>query len=238
MKPNNATPISKMLPVLFGFFIMGFVDVVGISTSYVKKDFNLSDSLANLLPMMVFLWFFILSIPTGVIMNKLGRKNTVLISMVITFIAMLVPLASYNFAVVLIAFALLGIGNTIIQVSFHPLLTNVVRGDRLTSSITFGQFVKAIASFLGPVIAGFAAGKLRNWQLIFPLFGGFTLLSALWLLLTPINKEQVNDILVSFRTCFSLLKDPLILMFFFGILMVVGLDVGLNTGIPQFLEER
>jgi fucose permease len=235
---NKETSLSKVLPVMFAFFIMGFVDVVGISTSYVKQDFNLSDSLANLLPMMVFLWFAIFSIPTGLMMNKIGRKNTVLISMVVTLIAMLVPLASYNFTVVLIAFAFLGIGNTILQVSMNPLLTNVVRGDRLTSSITLGQFVKAIASLLGPVIAGYAAGKLGNWKLIFPFFGGITILSGLWLLLTPIKREQSTVKPLSFISCLSLLKDPAILMFFFGILLVVGIDVGLNTSIPKYLMER
>jgi MFS transporter, FHS family, L-fucose permease len=235
---NKETSLSRVLPVLFGFFIMGFVDVVGISTSYVKQDFNISDSLANLLPMMVFLWFAIFAIPTGLMMNKLGRKNTVLVSMFITLIAMLVPLTSYNFIVVLIAFAFLGIGNTILQVSLNPLLTNVVRGDRLTSSITLGQFVKAIASLLGPVIAGIAAGKLGNWKLIFPIFGGLTLLSSLWLLLTPVRREQVNEKPLTFIACLSLLKDPSVLIFFFGILLVVGIDVGLNTSIPKYLMER
>ena len=40
---ENSTSVKALLPVLFGFFIMGFCDVVGISTSYVKSDFGLSD---------------------------------------------------------------------------------------------------------------------------------------------------------------------------------------------------
>jgi MFS transporter, FHS family, L-fucose permease len=229
---------SKSLPVLFGFFIMGFVDVVGIATNYVKQDFALSDTLANLLPMMVFLWFAVFSVPTGLLMNKIGRKKTVLLSMAVTFVAMLVPLASYRFEVVLVAFALLGIGNTILQVSLNPLLSNVVRGERLTSSLTWGQFIKAIASFLGPVIAGFAAASLGNWKLLFPIFAGVTLLSTLWLFITQIEEQPVEGKTSSFRECFSLLKDKTILLFFLGILAVVGIDVGLNTTIPKFLMER
>lgn len=229
---------SKLLPVLFGFFIMGFVDVVGIATNYVKQDFALSDTLANLLPMMVFLWFAVFSVPTGLLMNKIGRKKTVLLSMAITFLAMLVPLASYKFEVVLVAFALLGIGNTILQVSLNPLLSNVVRGERLTSSLTWGQFIKAIASFLGPVIAGFAAASLANWKLLFPIFAGVTLLSTLWLFMTQIEEQAVEGKTSSFGECFSLLKDRTILLLFLGILAVVGIDVGLNTTIPKFLMER
>jgi fucose permease len=212
--------------------------VVGISSSYVKRDFGLSDSLANLLPMMVFLWFAVFSVPTGIMMNRLGRKNTVLLSMVITLAALLVPLANYSYSTVLIAFALLGIGNTILQVSLNPLLTNVVSREKLTSSLTLGQFVKAIASFLGPIIAGFASGTLGNWKLIFPIFSAITLLSALWLLLTPVTREQTSNNSTGFGASFRLLKDPVILMFFVAIVAVVGIDVGLNTTLPKFLMER
>ena len=235
---KNETSLSKLSPVLFGFFIMGFVDVVGISTNYVKQDFALSDTLANLLPMMVFLWFGVFSVPTGLLMNSIGRKKTVVLSMAITFVAMLVPLIAYKFEVVLVAFALLGIGNTILQVSLNPLLSNVVRGDRLTSSLTWGQFIKAIASFLGPVIAGFAAASLGNWKMLFPIFAGITLLSTLWLFLTQVDEKPIEGKTSSFAECFGLLKDPTILMFFLGILAVVGIDVGLNTTIPKYLMER
>jgi len=229
---------SKTLPVLFGFFIMGFVDVVGIATNYVKQDFTLSDTLANLLPMMVFLWFAVFSVPTGLLMNSIGRKKTVVLSMIITFVAMLVPLIAYQFAVVLVAFALLGIGNTILQVSLNPLLSNVVRGDRLTSSLTWGQFIKAIASFLGPIIAGFAAASLGSWKMIFPVFAVVTLLSSLWLIFTRIDEQPVEGKTSSFGECFGLLSDKTILMFFLGIVAVVGIDVGLNITIPKFLMER
>jgi len=235
---NKESSVTKILPVLFGFFVMGFVDLVGIATNYVKQDFMLSDTLANLLPMTLFLWFAVLSVPTGLMMNKLGRKNTVILSMVITFLAMLIPLISYSFPMMLVAFGLLGIGNTIIQVSLNPLLTNVVRGDRLTSSLTLGQFIKAIASFLGPILAAVAAGSFGSWKFIFVIFAVVTVLSAIFLLVTPIHEEPVDQSGSSFASSFSLLKDKVILMLFLAIVFVVGVDVGLNTTIPKFLMER
>ena len=235
---KNESSITKILPVLFGFFIMGLVDLVGIATNYVKQDFALSDTLANMLPMTLFLWFAILSVPTGIVMNKLGRKRTVVISMGISLLAMLLPLASYNFPMILIAFGLLGIGNTIIQVSLNPLLTNVIRGDRLTSSLTLGQFIKAIAAFLGPIIAGGAAGSFGNWKLVFLFFAVVTVISGLWLMLTPIQEEKTSQKSSSFGGSFGLLKDGTILLLFLGIVFVVGIDVGLNTTIPKFLMER
>jgi fucose permease len=235
---NNQISFKKVLPVLFGFFVMGLVDLVGIATNYAKQDFALSDTVANLLPITVFAWFFFLSVPTGFLMNRLGRKLTVLISMIITLVAMLLPLVVYTFPVMMMAFALLGIGNTIIQVALNPLLTNVVSGEKLTSSLTLGQFIKAIAAFLGPIIAGCAASYLGNWKIVFLVFAGVTVLSGLWLMLTAIPRETDTQKTVSFFKAFSLLGDNVILMFFIGIIFVVAIDVGLNITIPKFLMER
>ena len=117
---------TPVIAVFFGFFIMGFVDVVGIATNYVKIDFDLSNSLANTLPMIVFLWFALFSIPAGILMGKIGRKKTVLISLSITTFAMIIPFVIYSFAFVLVAFALLGISNTILQVSLNPLVASKI----------------------------------------------------------------------------------------------------------------
>ena len=132
---------SAIFPILFGFFVMGFVDVVGIATNYVKMDFGLSDTLANLLPMMVFLWFALFSVPTGIWMGRHGRRNTVVAALAITTLAMLIPLFFYDFACILFAFALLGIGNTILQVSLNPMVARVVNPDKVTSVLTLGQFI-------------------------------------------------------------------------------------------------
>ncbi|MDR0843613.1 MAG: MFS transporter [Tannerella sp.] len=235
---TNQTSLKKALPVLFGFFIMGLVDLVGIATNYVKQDFLLSDKVANLLPMTLFLWFAVLAVPTGMVMNRFGRKRTVVLSMGISLVAMLLPLFAYNFPIMLIAFGLLGIGNTLIQVSLNPLLTNVVNGDRLTSSLTLGQFIKAIAAFLGPVFAGLAATRLNDWRYVFLIFAAVTVLSLVWLVLTPIREESEEQKETSFAKTFGLLKDKTILMLFLGIIFVVGIDVGLNTTIPKFLMFR
>ncbi|MFR9496469.1 MAG: MFS transporter [Rikenellaceae bacterium] len=229
--------MKKILPVLFGFFVMGFCDVVGIATSYVQADFGLSETLAGLIPSAVFMWFLLLSVPTSMLMNKIGRKKTVQLSNVVTALGMMIPFFIYTFESAILAFALLGIGNTMLQVSLNPLLTNVVKGDSLTSSLTAGQVVKAISSFVGPFIALFAVSQLGNWQLLFPIFAGITLLSIVWLMATQIEEEPAENS-SSFGATFSLLKDKNILLCFVGIIAVVGLDVGMNTVTPKLLMER
>jgi MFS transporter, FHS family, L-fucose permease len=241
---GNKTTYSKILPILFGFFIMGIADVVGITTMHVKEDLlgsfspEFRDTLSNMIPVVLFSMFLIFSIPTGMLMNKIGRKKTVLLSNIITIVAMFIPLIDYTFVMSLLAFALLGIANTILQVSLNPLLTNVVLGDKLTSSLTAGQFVKAISSFCGPFIAAFAASMLGNWQYIFPIYAVITLISTIWLMVTPIKAETVVGKASSFSIVFGLLKDKTIFLLFLGIIFVVGVDVGINTASPKILMER
>lgn len=229
---------KAIFPILFGFFVMGFVDVVGIATNYVKVDFGLSDTLSNLIPMMVFLWFAVFSIPTGILMGRVGRRNTVAVALVITAAAMLLPVFVYDFGWILAAFAGLGIGNTILQVSLNPMVAAVVTSDRITSVLTLGQFIKAISSFLGPVIAGAAASLLGDWKLIFVVYALTTLLSLAWLMVSVSDGGQRTETNVSFRSTLSLFNDRYIVMLFLGILFIVGIDVGLNTSIPKLLMEQ
>jgi len=235
---EKSTCIKALLPVLFGFFIMGFCDVVGISTSYVQADFGLSETVAGFLPSMVFLWFLLLAVPAAIFMNRIGRKKTVLVSMLITIVGMIIPFIDYNLYTCLVAFALLGIGNTILQVSLNPLLTNVVKGNVLASSLTAGQVLKAVSSFCGPFIAGFAATVLGNWQYLFPIFALLTLISMGWLMIVHVQEEASEQATSSWGATFGLLRDKTILLLFLGIVFVVGVDVGINTVAPKLLIER
>ena len=238
MKTNEK--LSLLLPVLFCFFIMGFVDIVGTAISNIKNDFGLSDTVAGLLPNFIFIWFLVLSIPTGIMMGRIGRKKTVQLSNLITIIAMLIPfpmlfgLMEKNLILYLITFALLGIGNTIIQVALNPLLTNVVSKERLASRMTLGQFVKALSSLLGPQIVLFATLYLGNWSYVFLIYAVVTIISMLWLMVSPIPREPVdNSQKATFGSTLSLLKDSFLLKMFICILLIVGIDVGLNFFIPN-----
>lgn len=225
-------------PLLFSFFVMGFVDVVGVATSYVKQDFILNDKVANLLPMIVFLWFAIISLPSGLLMDKIGRKYTVQLSALITSFGMFIPAITYSLGSVLLSFCLLGIGNTMLQVSLNPLVADAVAKERITSMLTLGQFVKAISSTLGPVLASLFVGCWGNWQLIFPVYGSLTLISWLWMLKTQIpSTVSGNDKRASFLDIVRLLAKPYLLMCFLTILLIVGFEIGLMTVVPKYMEE-
>ena len=231
-----------LIPIMLCFFAMGFVDLVGIASNYVKADLNLTDSEANIFPSLVFFWFLIFSVPTGILMNKIGRKKTVMLSLVVTFVSLLIPVFGDNYGVMLCSFSLLGIGNALMQTSLNPLLSNIISGDKLASSLTFGQFVKAIASFLAPYIAMWGATQAiptfgLGWRVLFPVYMVIAVIAVLWLGATPIEEEK-PDKASGFVSCLKLLGSPFILLCFLGIMCHVGIDVGTNTTAPKILMER
>lgn len=239
---NKNNYIARMVPVMLCFFAMGFVDLVGTASNYVQKDLGLTDSQANLFPSLVFFWFLIFSVPTGMLMNRIGRKNTVLISLIVTAVSLFIPAFGDSYAVMLISFSLLGIGNAIMQTSLNPLVSNLISGDKLASTLTFGQFVKAIASFLAPIIAAWGATTMMptfglGWRALFVIYAVISFLSISLLAATPIDEEK-PDKATGIVECLRLLGKPFIFLCFLGIMCHVGIDVGTNTTAPKIIMER
>ena len=239
---TNMNKKTMLLPLMAGFFVMGFGDIIGTVMNQVKAECSLSDVMAGFLPSMIFIWFFIISIPTGVLCGRIGRKNAVLVSFGVTFFAMLLPLAANEerFWIYFVSFALLGIGNTIIQAALPALMSNVVSADKLPSRISLGQFVKAICAAITPVFVYLTATVLGNWKLLFPLYGTLTVVAALMLWFVEIPDERLSGrseiAVTSFGSCLAMLKHPYVLAMTVGIIFSVGADVGFAVAIPEYLK--
>ena len=242
MTAKQQMKYGRLIPVMLCFFAMGFVDLVGIASNYVKADLALTDAQANIFPSLVFFWFLIFSVPTGMLMNRIGRKRTVLLSLAVTAISLMLPLFGDGYGLMLCSFSLLGIGNALMQTSLNPLLSNIISGDKLASSLTFGQFVKAIASFLAPYIAMWGATQAMptfglGWRVLFPVYMVVAIIAIVWLSSTPIDEEK-PDKASGLVNCLKLLGTPFILLCFIVIMCHVGIDVGTNTTAPKLLMER
>ena len=230
--------IKKILPVLMAFFVMSFVDLVGIGVDRVSSDMNLSATLAQLIPSAAFLWFLLLSVPVGILQSRFGKRNMLNIGMGVTALGLLVPFFFYSFPSVLAGFALLGIGNTIVQVSANPLMVEVVPSNRASSFLSFSQFIKAIGSMIGAPLAGFFASWFGDWKLMFLAFGIVSILSIVWLASVKVEERQAEGNKASFATAFKLLGNGFILLMVFSIFLVVGVDVGFNSNSGQFLIKQ
>lgn len=238
MRRKKTSSSLILIPVMLSFFVMGFVDLVGVAANHMQADFALSDTMANLCPAMAFLWFLLFSIPAGILMNYIGRRKTVLLSLFITTVSLLIPLLHYEFVMMLISFSLLGIGNVLLQVSLNPLVSNVVSERHLASSLSFGQFIKGIASFLAPFIASWAALTMDEWRELYPIFLLITLVSIIGLGFTSIEELDDYSESDSLKSYGRLLGNPLIRLIWIGIICHVGIDVGINLTAPKIFVER
>jgi FHS family L-fucose permease-like MFS transporter len=230
--------ISRILPVLMAFFVMSFVDLVGIGVDRVSKDMNLSATLAQLIPSAAFLWFLLLSVSVGVLQSRLGKRFMLNIGMGVTALGLLIPYFFYSFAMVLTGFAFLGIGNTIVQVSANPLLVDVVPGNRTSSFLSFSQFIKAIGSMVGAPFAALLAARFGDWKLLFLVFGIVSILSVVWLGSVSIDEKKQEEVRATFGSAFKLLGTGFVLLMVLSIFIVVGVDVGFNSNSGQFLIKQ
>ena len=233
MNNSRKSSLLQIVPVMLCFFAMGFVDLIGTAKDYVQNDFNMSESLAGWLPSIVFFWFFVISVPTGILMNKIGRKKTVLISLIVTTLALIIPICGDSLALIIIGFCLLGIGNAIMQTSLNPLVSNLISNDKLASTLTFGQFIKAIASAITPLMVAWGATEAiptfgHGWKGFMAIYAIISFLSIAVLAATPI-KEEKPDKASGLVESLKLLGTPFVFLCFIGIFCHVGIDVGTNT---------
>jgi len=236
---ENKTSQRGLLPVFLSFFVMSFCDLAGITIDRVKSPdiFSLGDFAIQFIPSVVFVWFFFLSIPVGVWQDRYGKKNILNAGMIITALGMFIPYFLFSKAALFIGFALLGIGNTIVQVSANPLLLDVVAGKK-ASYMSFSQFIKAVGSMTAPYAAAFCADKFGDWKLMFLFFGVTSLLSVLWLRSTPIEESKNTERRATIASALGLLKNNYVAFMALGIFLLVGLDVGINSISGQFFVQH
>ena len=235
---TNKVQWSKLLPVFLSFIVMGFVDIIGVATGFIKQDFELTNFAVQFLPMMVLLWFFVLSVPVGILQDKYGKRNMLNIGMLIQAVGLGLPFIYYSFGMMFASFILLGIGNTVIQVSANPLLQDVSPADKLASYLSTSQFVKAIISFSGPLIAALMASTFHDWRLVLAVYGITSTLAAIWLAATPIQESNPDRKPATFASCFNLLNNRFIAFMTLSIFLIVGAEVAMNTNIANILIAR
>ncbi len=235
MNPKNFARIGA---VLLAFFVMSFVDMVGVATDYVKADFDLPDGLVQFISSAAFLWFFVFSVPTGLLQARMGKRNVLCLGVLLSAVGLILPFVSYSFASVLVGFSLLGIGNTIIQVSANPLLVSVVGKERAPSFMSLSQFTKSIGSMIAAPLSALLLAKTGNWKLLFVIFAAVSVLSAICLYSVSLKEKEKEEADASFGSCFKLLSDKYVALMVLGIFLIVGIDVGVNAASGQFLMEK
>ncbi len=243
---ENKIKLQHCIPVLMAFFIMSFADLVGTGVDELKQSTDVPRYILQLIPFVALIWFFLLSVPVGIWQDKIGKKKALNIGILVTAAGLFIPLFGNTLPIILAAFALLGIGNTIIQVSANPLLVDIVPSEKASSSMSFSQFIKSVGSMIGPFVAAVIGPKLAvlfgdnstegTWRYGLYLFGFIAILSWAWLASATVNETKSEGDRATFSSCFKLLSNKFILMMVMGIFLVVGIDVAMNSNIGNFLE--
>jgi len=225
--------------VLVSFIVMSFVDLVGVATDYVKSDLNLSDGIVQFISSAAFLWFFVFSVPTGLMQARFGKRNVLSAGILLSAVGLILPFLSYGFTSVLIGFSFLGIGNAIIQVSANPLLISVSGSEKAASWMSLSQFIKSVGSMAAPFLAGFLASQVGDWKWTFVVFAVVSVLSVVLLYSVNLKEDKSGQLSnTTIGSCLNLLGNKYVALMVLGIFLIVGIDVGINAVSGQFMIEK
>jgi len=239
---NQKKSTITALPIFLAFLCMGFGDVVGPLTGLVKEEFQLSNMMAQLIPFMGFIMFGLLSLPMGIFQDRKGKKFTLLLGLILAFAGLILPIIGSfsSFELLLLSILMLGGGATILQVAGNPIMRDVSPEGKYSRNLSLAQFVKAIGSLSGSLLPVFAANYWGlDWKILFPVYSAFLLLTIVILSFIKIQKQKDPDSSpASFRSSFSLLRNPFVATMVLGIFLYVGAEVCMSAGLPIYLDAQ
>ena len=231
----------KTLPIYLAFLVMGFGDAVGPFVGLAKNEFELSNTMALIIPFMGFIMFGLLSVPMGIYQDKKGKKHILLLGLTIAFLGLIIPMFGLSsFGLFLVTILLLGAGAALLQVAGNPIMREVSQEGKYSRNLSIGQFVKAIGSLSGPVIPPIAAAIFgADWTVIFSIYSISIIITFFAISMLKVKeKRDESEKPASFASCLSLLKNNYVLMMVMSIFLYVGAEVCMSSGIPLYLESQ
>jgi fucose permease len=230
----------RTFPVFLVFLAMGFGDAVGPFVSLAKEQFQLSTTVATLIPFVGFSMFGLLSVPVGVWQDKHGKKTVLMTGLGIMAAGLLsASFGISSFPLFLGAILFLGAGAAVLQVAGNPIMRDVSEEGKFARNLTMGQFVKAIGSLSGPLIPVIAARYFgADWKVIFPIYSAALLITLLAVGGLRVKKQESAGQPATLGSCLSLLRNGYVLAMVMAIFVYVGAEVCVSSGIPLFLKQN
>jgi fucose permease len=229
----------RTLPIFFAFFVMGFVDAVGTLVGFAKDEYQLSGFMAGLLPFFGFIAFALFSVPGGVLMDKKGKKFLMLLSLAIVLVGEALPAMTTGYVMLVAAIFLIGVGMTLLQVAGNPIMRDVSEEGRFARNLTFAQFIKGLGSIAGPAVAIALVARGLPWNSIFSVFGVVVAITLAGVAFLRVEEKRGDDKPpASIASSFALLGHPYVFMMILGLFLYVGAEVGVNSWIATFLNQK
>jgi fucose permease len=230
----------RTLPIFLAFLAMGFGDAVGPFVSLAKSEFQLSNTVAGMIPFAGFIMFGLLSVPVSLFQDKRGKKFVLMMGLCIVLVGLLnASFGLDSFGRFLLTVLLIGAGAAALQVAGNPMMRDVSGEGKYARNMSLGQFVKAIGSLSGPVIPVVAARYFgASWKVIFPIYAVAILVTLVAVAALRVKKRKPEHKAATFGSCLALLKNGYVLAMVAAIFLYVGAEVCVSSGIPLFLKDR
>ena len=244
---------KKILPVYLIFLSMGMVDAAGPMVSLARESFNLSITMATLLPLLGYLMFGVLSIPMGVLQGKKGKIVVLTLGLGIMLLGLIIPVLSgmYGnmktddtsiqlFYRILMAVLFIGGGGAIMQVAGNPFIRDISEEGSYSKNLSMAQSFITIGSSLGFLLPAFVFNVFGlDWSILFPVYAIIVLVTVIWLNMSKVREvKQERTQTVSFRSCFRLLKDGYVLAMVMGIFVYCGVEIAVASHTPILLNDK
>lgn len=242
------------------FFAISFLtNILGAINPNVSDSFSLNGTMTGLLPFSFFIAYALMSIPSGILVQKFDEKKSLTFAWILALAGALLFSIFPSFPVFLCSLFLIGCGMALLQVIIYPLL-RVVGGEKhFAFNSVFAQLVFGAASFLSPFVYSYLVTHLRDealdqgviisiisyltpdtlsWVSIYWIFSFVSFLMIIILLSSPIPKVVRNEdeTVGAWQTHVELFKQKNVILFFLGIFSYVGVEQGISNWISEFLR--
>ena len=243
--------------IMLTFFVISFLtNVIGALNPDFISGFNLSLTLAAFLPFAFFIAYGLVSIPTGMLLEKYKEKKIMIAGFVVAFIGSLLLAVIHNYLSAIISLFLIGCGMAMLQVVINPLLRTSGGEEHYAFNSVLAQLIFGAASFVSPMVYSYFAQNLKGqttglmglfshivppnlpWISLYWIFAVISLLMIVIIRLSrfPVVELKADETAGALQTHLMLFKKRTVVLFFIAMICYVGTEQGIANWISKFLE--
>ncbi len=246
--------------ILLTFFVISFLtNIIGPLVPDIIESFDLNLTLVALLPFAFFIAYGVMSIPSGMLVEKYGEKNIMVLAFLISFLGALLFAWVASFQMYMVSLFLIGTGMAMLQVAINPLLRVAGGEEHFAFNSVIGQLFFGLASFLSPLVYSYLVLNIGRgdgdgnflinalsavvpanlpWISLYWIFAIVSLLMVFVIGFTKFPRVELkeDEKAGALQTHLDLLKKPMVILYFLGIFAYVGTEQGVANWISEFLQ--
>jgi len=231
-------PAGLLWIFFLAYFTFGMItNVLGVVIPEVSAQYSLSRFEGGIMAFAFFLAYGLCSIPTGLLMDKLGARALILFGVALMALGCLGVSLAGNYPLVLTMIFAVGVGVTVIQTAGNPLVQHLDRVENYHRNLTLTIGFCGIGAFLGPFVLAFFRGTGRNWQTLYLFFAGLSVVLLVFLVLATFPPRTESPDHIRLDQVGKLLRNPIVLTSSLGLFCYVGAEVGTASWIVKFFED-